>query len=399
MPIKIDGTHLGAVRASRADLEEALGRFEEARPSFLALADDDAMARQVQAFAAGLPDWVENVVVLGIGGSALAGRALVGALGAGSRLRVRFCDSIDPVTFERLHAQLDPAHTLWNVISKSGTTLETSTLLTVVWDQLTRELGPHRARQRVVVTTDAADNPLRALARSEGLRTFDLPVAVGGRFTVLTPVGLVPAALAGIDVQGLLAGAREQAQRLVGERDPERNPALVAAGATFELAQAGRPVLVLWPYGDALVEPCEWARQLWAEGTAKASRGVTALVARGAAGQHAELQAFCEGPPVHQVQFLTFEETPIDVPVPPATGRPASLGALVAASQRATADLLDRRGTPSLTIIAPRLDAHSLGALTLFWEVQTVLCALLMGVDPFGEPAVEEGKRRTSSYL
>jgi len=378
--LTFDGTHLGAP-ASRADALAALAKLDEAQPPFLQLHRDDDVARRCADHAARTPDWVEDVVVVGIGGSALAPRALVSALGAGSPRRVHFLDTIDPDAVERALASWDLAHTVFNVISKSGKTIEVTTLLEIIWERLQRELGAHRARERVIVTTDDAANPLREFSRKEGLTTFDLSPALSGRFTVLTPVGLLPAAWAGVDVLGLLAGARAIAPRLLDRE----SPALASAAAA---AQAKRPVLVLWPYADALVDACEWARQLWAEGTCKQSRGISTLVARGAAGQHAELQAFADGPPIHQLRFFRVAEQP--------AGR---LSQLLGASQRATAELLARRGCPSATLTLPRLDAHSLGQLLLFWQVETVLAAWLIGVDPFGEPAVDESKALTSSYL
>ena len=378
--LAFDGTHLGPA-ASRADAEAALRKLDEAQPEFLHQHRDDDLARRCVDHAARLPGWVDDIVVVGIGGSALAGRALIGALGAGSPRRVHFLDTIDPDAVERALAGWDLAHTLFNVISKSGRTIETTALLELIWERLGSELGPHRARERVIVTTDDAPNPLREFSRKEGLETFDLSPTLGGRFTTLTAVGLLPAAWAGIDVLGLLAGARAIAPRLCDRE----SPALASAAAA---AAAKRPVLVLWPYAEALVEPCEWARQLWAEGTCKQSRGIATVTARAAAGQHAELQAFADGPPIHQIRFFRVAEQP-----------PGRLAQLSEAGLRATAELLARKGCPSATLALPRLDAHSVGQLLLFWEVETVLAAWLCGVDPFGEPAVDESKALTSSYL
>jgi glucose-6-phosphate isomerase len=378
--LAFDGTHLGKA-PSRADAEAALAKLDEAQPEFLHLHRDDDVARRCADHAARLPDWVDDIVVLGIGGSALAGQALVGALGAGSPRGVHFLDTIDPDAVERALAGWDLAHTLFNVISKSGRTVETQALLDLVWDRMNRELGPHRARERVIVTTDDAPNPLREFSRKEGLVTFDLPPRLGGRFTVFTAVGLLPAAWAGVDVLGLLAGARAIAPRLV-ERE---SPALASAAAA---AAANRPLLVLWPYVEALVDSCEWARQLWAEGTCKQGKGISTVTARAAAGQHAELQAFADGPPIHQIRFFRLAE-PLD-------GRLAQLSE---AGLRATSELLAKKGCPSATLSLPRLDAHSVGQLLLFWQVETVLAAWLVGVDPFGEPAVDESKALTSSYL
>jgi glucose-6-phosphate isomerase len=378
--LAFDGSHLGAP-PSRADALAALAKLDEAQPAFLQLHRQDDVARRCADHAARTPDWVENVVIVGIGGSALAPKALVSALGRGSPRRVYFLDTIDPDAVERAFASWDLGHTVFNVISKSGKTIEVTTLLEIIWERLSRELGAHRARERVIITTDDAANPLREFSRKEGLTTFDLPPSLGGRFTVLTPVGLLPAAWAGVDVLGLCAGARAIAPRLLDRE----SPALASAAAA---AQAKRPVLVLWPYADALAGACEWARQLWAEGTCKQQRGISTLVARGAAGQHAELQAFADGPPIHQLRFFRVAEEP-----------PGRLAQLSNASLRATAELLVRRGCPSATLTLPRLDAHSLGQLLLYWQVETVLAAWLCGVDPFGEPAVDESKALTSSYL
>ena len=368
-------------------------------------------ARRVLDDAAGVGADIDVLVVLGIGGSALGARALVSALGErpGSR-RVIVADSIDPDDFGALLGQLDARRTLFNVISKSGETAETMAQFLVVRDRLLHELGAVDYKHHLVVTTDAEKGVLRQIVNDEGFRDLVVPDGVGGRFSVLTPVGLFPAAVAGIDVEELLAGAAYVDERARAAAAPLADPALALAGALFLLAtRHAKPILVLMPYCERLAATADWFCQLWAESLGKARDlagrtvewGQTPVRALGAADQHSQLQLYVEGPPDKVVLFARVEDHGAAVDLPTTYqdlegvgylgGH--SLGELLNAEQRATELALAKRGRPSATLVLPAVNPFTLGQLLYLLETATVAVGALAGIDPFGQPGVEEGKR------
>src|SRR5438034_346344 len=367
-------------------------------------------ARHVLDVAAGVGADVDTLVVLGIGGSALGARALVSALGEGpGRRRVMVADSIDPDAFGTLLERLDVKRTLFNVISKSGETAETMAQFLLVRDRLLHELGAVDYKHHLVVTTGAEKGVLRQIVNDEGFRDLVVPDGVGGRFSVLTPVGLFPAAVAGIDVEELLAGAAYVDERARAAA-PLADPALALAGALFLLiTRHAKPILVFMAYCERLASSADWFCQLWAESLGKAEDltgrtvewGQTPVRALGAADQHSQLQLYVEGPRDKVVLFARVEDHGVTVDLPTTYqdlegvgylgGH--SLGELFNVEQRATELALAKRGRPSATLVLPAVNAFTLGQLLYLLETATVAVGALAGIDPFGQPGVEEGKR------
>jgi glucose-6-phosphate isomerase len=359
----------------------------------------------------------DTLVVLGIGGSALGIRAVTGALGSGSGgLRVTVADSIDPETLAALLGQVDPRRTLFNVISKSGETAETMAQFLIVRDRLLRELGAVDYKQHIVVTTDAKQGALRQIVNDEGFRSLPVPPGVGGRFSVLTPVGLYPAAAGGVDIDELIAGAASMDERSKLAESPLADPAFALAGALWALAtRHQKSIVVLMAYCDRLAATGDWFCQLWAESLGKAldvggalvEWGQTPVRAIGPADQHSQLQLYVEGPRDKIVLFLRVEDHGVEVDVPPTYQDLDSvgylgghaLGELLNAEQRGTELALGKRGRPSATLVLPALNAFTLGQLFYLFEMATVAVAALAGVDPFGQPGVEEGKRLTYALM
>ncbi|MEE8170377.1 MAG: glucose-6-phosphate isomerase, partial [Phycisphaerae bacterium] len=244
------------------------------------LPDDAAMLASVQAAAKRHRPDFENLVVLGIGGSALGGIALQTALNpatynlmprdqrGGPRLFV--LDNVDPAEFAAVMDLLGPelARTRFNVISKSGETAETAAQFLIVRRMLDERLGPAAARQAVIATTDARSGTLRSIVNEAGYDSLDVPDGVGGRFSVLSAVGLFPAAMCGIDITALLAGARGMSLR-VANPELRENPAAVIAAVHYLLYQKGSRLHVMMPYAAALRDLADWYRQLWAESLGK----------------------------------------------------------------------------------------------------------------------------------
>lgn len=371
------------------------------------VAGDEAVEAS-SALAATLAGRFDRLVVLGIGGSALGTRAVLDSgieCDAGG-LDVEVADNVDPRFFRAVMDRAPLERTVFNVISKSGGTAETMAQYLVVRSELERRFG-ERWCEHVVVTTDPEHGPLRALASAENLPCLDVPAGVGGRFSVLTNVGLFPLAAAGVDVRALLAGARAMDRR-TREPAPWRNPAALHAAALFLGLERGRNVHVLMPYSNSLVSLCEWYAQMWAESLGKRHAldgskiecGQTPVRALGATDQHSQVQLYVEGPHDKVVTFVRVESHGEDVPIPDAPGDLAylgghDLGALLNMEQTATEMALSAAGRWTTRLTVERVDAHALGELFHLFAVQTLVMGGLLGVDPLDQPGVELGKRLT----
>ncbi len=409
------GTVQGEVRSRRA-----AGEY-----GFYGLAAQDRTVRQIAAFAQGVGQAYDHVLVLGIGGSALGTRALLGALRppAWNELddeareffpRLTLLDNVDPTSVAAALRRIDPRRVLVNVISKSGGTAETLAQYLVVRRWLDEALGGAASRH-LVFTTDPARGALRELAAREAIATLDVPPEVGGRFSVLSPVGLLPAALVGIDVEALVAGAARAVATAEAD-DLLRNPAALYAALHWAAdAQAGARIHVLMPYSDRLREVGEWFRQLWAESLGKrvdregrvVHAGPTPVASVGATDQHSQVQLFMEGPFDKVVTFLTVQNPGEDVPVPRADGMPeevaclggTTLGGLLAAEYAATSAALSRVGRMNCTLELPDLAPATLGEMLMFFQLATGYAGGWYGVNPFDQPGVELGKRLTFGAL
>jgi glucose-6-phosphate isomerase len=423
---------IGDAGIREADLDRMAGRAAAAADStfekrargeigFLDLPDDTATAQRAMEYARALPPELDTMVVLGIGGSSLGPRALYSALsrpldplrsrGPGMPRRLLFADNIDPATFSALLELCPPERTLYNVVTKSGGTAETAAQLLVVYDRLEKALGAERTRQHLVMTTDPAQGTLREVVNELGVASFPIPANVGGRFSVLSSVGLLPAAVAGLDAVGLLEGARHMRDRVAAERDLRKNPALLLATLLhLHHAERGRPMTVMMSYVDGLYDTADWFRQLWAESLGKAvdidgkqvNVGPTPIAARGATDQHSQLQLYAEGPDDKAFLFLGARERGVELTMPASrisrrsaysylAGR--GMGELLDAELRGTRASLTRRGRPSAAITLERVTAHAVGELLLLLEAATGLAGPLYRIDPYDQPGVEEAKR------
>jgi glucose-6-phosphate isomerase len=404
--------------------ERAFTGFEELRASgsvgFPDLPGDSPLLEQSLAAADSARGRFTDVVVLGIGGSALGPIALRTALrgqwwndiardGQGFP-RLHVLDNVDPVTMAALLDRLDLAGTLWIVISKSGGTAETmSQLLIAHRRSVDARLDP---RQHFIFVTDPERGALRRLSRDGGIPAVDIPANVGGRFSVLSPVGILPALLVGIDARALLNGAGVMLQRC-SSRDPFANPALMYALLQWTAdTRHGRTTNVFMPYADSLRDLALWFVQLWAESLGKtradgAPVGQTPIAALGATDQHSQVQLFMEGPPDKVVTFISVRRREADLSVPrafPEVDELAylgghSLGELLTIEQRATAGALAARGRPNLTLELDVVDAWHLGGLIMLLQMATAYAGQLYGINAFDQPGVELGKQFAYAML
>ena len=430
----LEGTGIDPRRFRGGLAERFRGAFAEVETrraagemGFFDLPGDRALAAGTREVADTLgPARFETLVVIGIGGSALGAAALRDALlaPAWNELddeardhfpRLHILDNPDPDSVSALLGRLDLARTLFNVVSKSGSTAETMAQLLVVWGALESTLGSGEARRHLLVTTSPGRGTLRELADEYDLPSLPLPEAVGGRFSVLSPAGLLPAAMTGIDIEALLDGAAQMAERCAGP-DLLRNPAgLLATVLHLADTELGARVQVFMPYADRLRGLAYWIQQLWAESLGKAldrdgrrvEAGPTPLPAFGAADQHSVLQLLMEGPRDKVVVFLGRKSPEIDLAIParfrdkPALGYLAghTLFGLLDRERRATAEALRREGRMSMTIMVDRVDARSLGGLFMLFQIAVVYAGALYGVDPLDQPGVELGKVLTYGLM
>jgi glucose-6-phosphate isomerase len=284
----------------------------------------------------------------------------------------------------------------------------------VVQARLEEALGREEAIKRIVFTTDPQAGNLRLLAKTAPYVCLPVPPNVGGRYSVLTAVGLLPLACAGYDVAALLAGAADMAARC-GQKNPQDNPAYVFAGLATAFSRQGRNILVMMPYASDLFGLAQWFAQLWAESLGKAKHldgspahvGQTPVAAVGATDQHSQLQLYMEGPQDKLVCFVTLDNFGADLEIPPLFGDiealtylgGRSLAELIQAEATATAAALAQEGRPSLALRLPAIDEHVLGQVLFLLEAATVAAGGLLKVDPLDQPGVELGKKLTYGLM
>jgi glucose-6-phosphate isomerase len=376
------------------------------RSGFDAILDDRAAVSACRREARRLAALADTLVIDGIGGSALGALALETALSSGRR-RLVILDNVDPERVAERLDGLDPRRTAVDVVTKSGSTAETAANLLVLLRWMEGRLGSGHLR-RWVATTDPRKGDLLALARKLGIPTLAIPENVGGRFSVLTAVGLLPAAFLGIDLDELLEGARAM-RRHCWSAPPDRSLGILGAVLLHLMAtRRGRRIQVLMPYADRLAHLADWYRQLWAESLGKrldrrgrvAETGQTPVTSLGATDQHSQVQLYMEGPHDKVVTFLEVTAFRRDVRIPRFHAGLASLGylggrtlsELLRAEKRGTEIALTAAGRPNFTYLVPRISAGTLGQLFYLFEFQTALSGELYGVDAFDQPGVEAGK-------
>jgi len=366
----------------------------------------------------------ENIVVLGIGGSALGNIALQSALNspvynmlpAGERPgpRIFVLDNVDPSNFNAVMGTCDPKTTLFNVISKSGETAETAAQFMIARKLLQDAVGSRWA-DHVVAITDPEKGTMRTICDEAGITTLPVPEGVGGRFSVLSPVGLFSAAVCGIDIEALLDGAKAM-DELCGRETLKQNPAAMLATLLVELGNKGKTNHVLMPYANGLKLLGDWYAQLWAESLGKKSdtegnevfAGFTPISALGATDQHSQVQLYREGPNDKVIGFVEVGDFGPDqsLTVPTGMGVDAieylegkRLADLLNAEKRATEYALVESQRPNFTIKLPSIDAHHVGQFIALWEIATAYAGRLLNIDAYDQPAVETGKKATFGLM
>jgi glucose-6-phosphate isomerase len=352
----------------------------------------------------------ENFLILGIGGSALGPRAILEAMSPFNNLhkkpKVFIYDNVDPRTLKYIFSLIDLKKTSVNVISKSGSTAETAASFMVLWDEMKKLLG-REASERFIITTDPEKGNLRRIVHEEGLKSLILPQGIVGRYSVLSPVGLLLAEVINIDSGELLRGARDINDKC-SEPDLWKNPAYLFGTLVYLMHEKKQKTInVMVPYADSLKPISEWFCQLWAESLGKDGKGITPYPSVGTTDQHSQLQLWIEGPEDKVVIFIRINDYGVDVKIPAVfkdiegmsylSGR--TFSELIKAEEEATELALAKAGRPNMTITIPQIDAYHLGQLFHFFELSTAFTGSLLGINPFNQPGVEEGKNLTYGMM
>ncbi|MGB3682619.1 MAG: glucose-6-phosphate isomerase [Rubrobacteraceae bacterium] len=404
------GIQDGELDEMRPRLREAAAEMLENDLGFMQLPKTDRYAEMSQSLAddirnSGATDFIHA----GIGGSALGPMALQKALkhpyynqltDRGGP-RIHFAENTDPASLAAIFDVADPENTWVNAVTKSGSTAETMANFLVVRGFLEDALGDGY-REQTIFTTDPEEGFLNEISDREDIKTLPIQKNVGGRFSVLTPVGLLPAAVAGIDINALLAGAAQCVDE-VNEQGAE-HPAVVGAGMHYLMDTArGRNVRVMMAYADALERTAAWFVQLWAESLGKDGKGSTPHGAVGTTDQHSQVQLYMEGPQDKVIEILQVENHPRDLEIPKAYEDIEGVGYLGGHSMAellnvecdATQKALTEAGRPNCAIKLGGVSAENIGYLLQALEVQTAISGSLYGVNAFNQPGVEAGKNIT----
>jgi glucose-6-phosphate isomerase len=409
---------IGTEGLSERIIENFSGRIEEAHKkikdrimpelAFIDLHSQDTS--EIKDTAKHIRETSENFLILGIGGSALGPRAILEAMSPFHNLqkkpRVFIYDNVDPRTLKHIFSLIDLKKTSVNVISKSGSTAETAASFMFLWDEMKKVTGGEISK-RFIITTDPEKGNLRRIVKEEDLMSLLIPQGIGGRYSVLSAVGLLLAEVIGIDSDSLLRGAMDINNKC-SEPDFWKNPAYLFGTLLYLMNEEKQKTInVLVPYADSLKPLSEWFCQLWAESLGKDRKGLTPYPSVGTTDQHSQLQLWIEGPRDKVLIFIRIDNYGNDIKIPGVfkdieglsylSGH--TLSELIKAEEEATELALAKAGIPNMTITMPRIDAYHLGQLFHFFGLATAFTGFLYRINPFDQPGVEEGKNLTYGIM
>ena len=383
--------------------------------------NQDEIVEDIVDYVESNKDWVESFVVLGIGGSALGPIAVQQAINhphwnelskekRKGYPKLYVVDNVDPEKLVALFDVIDLETSLFNVISKSGGTSETMSQFMIIKEKIENELGKDAVKKHIVATTDASKGTLRPIADEEGLKSYIIPAGVGGRFSELTPVGLLPAAMCGIDIKTLLEGAAYM-DEICKIDNTFKNPAHMYGLLQYISMQQGKNISIVMAYADGLKFIADWYAQLWAESLGKkydldgnvVNVGQTPVKALGATDQHSQVQLYAEGPHDKVVLFMGVDKYRSEITIPEIYGDVPNLGFLGGAThnklihteQMATEYALFKAEQTNMTLTVPEINEFTVGQILYLFEVATGFAGELMNINAFDQPGVEEGKNAT----
>jgi glucose-6-phosphate isomerase len=372
------------------EINEYISEIEKKNQGFYKIIDDDIS--DILEFASSVEDKYDDFVVLGIGGSALGIICLQQSLKHLHKpVRLHVMDNIDPSFLVELDDVLDYKRTLIIVISKSGGTPETLS-----------QYFYFREKCDNFVFITGKSGLLRETGEKKGIKMFDIPENVGGRFSVLTAVGLLPAALIGIDIRQLLMGAKEMRDRFLSENFEENLPFKIAK-MQYLHGEKGRNMTVIMPYSQRLIKFADWYRQLLAESIGKTKDvGLTPINALGVTDQHSQSQLYMDGPDDKFFIFVKVEDLGPELKIPDSEVEyleGVTFNKLMHTEQQGTIDALTQNNKPNITLTINKVNEHNLGALFMLFEAATAFLGEFYKIDAFNQPGVELSKKLTKKYL
>jgi len=379
-------------------------RQHKASAPLLDLVADTQDLEIIENVAAELRRRFRTIVVAGTGGSGLSGRTLT-QLKLTAASSFHFLENIDPDAMDDVLEHIDVNSTCFLVISKSGATAETLSQYYVLLDYVESRLGRQGLKERFIIITMPGNNPLRQSATKYDLRVLDHDPDIGGRFSVLTVVGLLPAAIAGLDIRALRRGAASVITQLENASHPRDSYPALGAALQYAFLEKHIPITVMLPYAEKLSGFSSWYRQLWAESLGKQGKGSTPVRAVGTTDQHSQLQLYLDGPKdkVFHMVLLDRAGTGQRINAPEGAGldylRGKTLGDVMAAEQKATFETLVQNHCPVRLFQLEQLGEEPMGALLMHFMLEVILVSGLLGVNPFDQPAVEQGKELARNYL
>jgi glucose-6-phosphate isomerase len=346
----------------------------------------------------------DTLVVVGIGGSSLGGKTIQSSLKNPFDInskKVIFSENIDPDYFNELINSLDLSKTCFNVISKSGSTAETMAQFIYIYDLLKKELGEKEAISRIIFTTDPKKGVLRKLSNKMGFKCLSVPENVGGRFSVLSSVGLLPSSYLDLSIDNLISGASEVAR--LGLEENFENMVLNYSILKYFLNKEGKNISVLMPYSTKLSNFSNWYVQLWAESLGKKGLGQTPIPCVGAIDQHSQLQLFMDGPKDKFITLISLKKHNNEIKIPEFDKKlealdylsNKTLNKLINSEMESIYTALNEVKTPTVIIELTKLDEYHLGCLFMFFEISVAITGEMMNVDTFNQPGVELGKNYT----
>jgi glucose-6-phosphate isomerase len=406
------------IPAGKKILQDLRQKAKDNKLGFYKLPSQFDIADELESYASVVKKRFENYVHIGIGGSALGSIALQNSLldsyyNLNNSPKMFFPDNVDPDWLNDLVKNIDVSKTLFHIVSKSGGTAETAATTLYFMKFLTDTLGDNFYKN-LLFTTDPVKGLLNQIAREYPIKCFRIPPSVGGRFSVLSSVGLISAAIAGIDVKKLLSGAAEMAEKCDNE-NLKKNPAFIYAAIHYIYMTRGKNISVMMPYSNKLRDMADWYRQLWAESLGKrydnegnvVEVGQTPVKALGTTDQHSQVQLYVEGPNDKLITFLEVEKFKENLQLKNhftyihefdyLAGK--TLGELLNAEKMATELALSNNHRPNLTIKFSEVSEENIGAFFFLLEAATAFAGGLLNIDAFNQPGVEEGKIATYALM
>lgn len=395
------------IKTTVSNIDKRIKSKERPELAFIDLLEQDTS--EIKKTASFIRDNFENFIILGIGGSALGPRAITEALSPFHNLdkkpRVFIYDNVDPGTLDRMLSLTGLKKTAVNVITKSGSTAETMSSFMILWDRMNK--AGSEAHKSFIATTDPEKGNLRKIANEKGLKALSIPSGVGGRYSVLSPVGLLLAEVIGVSADEMLQGARDIHQRC-SDAEVWKNPAYLFGVLLYIMEREEKKTMnVMVPYADGLKPLAEWFCQLWAESLGKLGTGLTPYPSLGTTDQHSQLQLWMEGPEDKVVIFIKVDDYGVDIKIPKVFQDMDGLNylgghtmsELIKAEQESTELALAKIKRPNMAIGIPKIDAYHMGQLFHFFEMATAFTGFLYGINPFNQPGVEEGKNFTYGMM